>query len=209
MGANEKIAFIKALDALVDYHNLMRAKMTTPATPVTPVTPKKNRFVSFLEKVGHDFKVGLDKVLPIAATAGEVAVSMFAPGASTLFNQTMAAVVTAEQSAAAVGNQSGTGTQKLASVVSLMGPLIAQALADVGKPNDDASVQKYISAVVTVLNAIPAPSALAVAPTGGTVTQIPAPIAGTPAEAAAGVQSGTSALQTTSTSGSAAAELLR
>ena len=149
----EKIAFIKALDSLVDYHNLMRGNMTTAA-----VTKKPNRFVSFLEALGHDFKTGFTKAMPIIETAGETAVSIFAPGASALFNQTVAAAITAEQSAAAVGQQSGTGAQKLAAVASLMGPLIKQALTDVGKTADDASVQKYISAVVTILNTVPAPA---------------------------------------------------
>jgi hypothetical protein len=150
----EKIQFIKALDSLVDYHNLVRQKlMDTP-----PPTPHKNRFVAFLETVGHDFKVGLTKVIPIAATAGEVAARIFLPpGASNLFNQTVAAVVTAEQNAAAIRQQNGTGAQKLAAVVSLMGGLIKQALADMGKQSDDAAVEKYVSAVVTVLNAVPVP----------------------------------------------------
>jgi hypothetical protein len=115
-------------------------------------------FKSFLDTVGHDFKKGLDFILPFAETAGEVAVSIFAPSLGTLFNQTVNAVVTAEQAAAAVGKQTGTGAQKLASVVQLMGPLIAQGLADAGKPNDNAAVQDYITAIVMILNAIPTAS---------------------------------------------------
>jgi hypothetical protein len=115
-------------------------------------------FKSFLDTVGKDFKKGLDFVLPYAETAGEIAVSIFAPSLGTLFNQTVNAVVTAEQAAAAVGKQTGTGAQKLASVVQLMGPLIAQGLADAGKANDDAAVQAYITAIVTILNAVPAPA---------------------------------------------------
>lgn len=118
-----------------------------------------NKFVSFLETVGRDFKKGLDFILPWAAGAGEVAVSLLAPSLGSLFNQTVNAVVTAEQAAAAVGKQTGSGAQKLASVVQLMGPLIATALADAGKSNDTASVQAYINAVVTILNAAPAPAA--------------------------------------------------
>lgn len=117
-----------------------------------------NKFVSFLEAIGKDFKKGLDFVLPYAQTAGEVAVSLFAPSLGTLFNSTVNAVVTAEQAAAAASKQSGTGAQKLASVVQLMGPLIAQGLQDAGKPNDNAAVQAYISSIVTILNAVPAPA---------------------------------------------------
>jgi hypothetical protein len=114
-----------------------------------------NKFWGFLETVGRDFKKGLDFVLPYAETAGETAISIFNPALGTLFNQTVNAVVTAEQAAAAAGKQSGTGAAKLASVVQLMGPLIKQALTDAGKPNDDTAVQNYINAVVTILNSIP------------------------------------------------------
>jgi hypothetical protein len=168
--------FLKALDALVNLH-LEKTKMAT-----TAATPKKNKFVAFLDKVGHGLKVGLVKVLPIAESAGEVAVSIFDPAASPLFNQTISAVLTAEQSAAAIPGGS-TGPQKLAAVAQLMGPLIKQALADVGKPNDDTAVEKYISAVVTILNAIPAPAAPNASQTGsqaasGSAAAVPAsPIA--------------------------------
>ncbi len=117
-----------------------------------------NRFVSFLEHVGHDFKKGLDFILPYAETAGEVAVSIFAPALGPLFNSTVNAVITAEQAAAAVGKQSGSGVQKLASVVQFIGPLIAQGLTDAGMQNDTAAVEAYISAIVTILNSIPAPT---------------------------------------------------
>lgn len=116
-----------------------------------------NRFVSFLEHVGRGFKKGLDIVLPVASGLGEMAVSVFAPTLGPLFNQTVAAVVTAEQNATAIGKSTGSGPQKLASVISLMEGLIKQALADVGKPQDDAEVEKYISAIVTILNIMPAP----------------------------------------------------
>ena len=113
-------------------------------------------FISFLKAVGHDFKKGLEYILPIAETAGEVAVSIFAPALGPLFNQTVAAVVTAEQSAVAAGASGGSGVSKLAAVVALMGPLIKQALVDAGKPATDAAVQEYINGIVAILNALPA-----------------------------------------------------
>lgn len=118
-----------------------------------------NKILSILDHIGHAFKHGLDVVMPIAETAGEVAVTIFAPSLGPLFNQTVAAIATAEQNAAAIGAQNGTGPQKLSAVVQLMGGLIKQTLTDVGKPNDNAAVEKYITAVVTILNAIPAPEA--------------------------------------------------
>lgn len=115
-------------------------------------------FKSWLTKVGEDFKKGLDFVLPWAATAGEVAVQQFAPALGPLFNQTVTAVATAEQNAAALGKQNGTGAQKLASVVGIAGGLIKQGLEDAGKASDDAAVQNYVNSVVTILNAAPAPA---------------------------------------------------
>jgi hypothetical protein len=117
-----------------------------------------NRFISFLSHVGSAFKKGLDPTLKVAATAGEVAVQIFAPEFSGLFHQTILAVMTAEQSATAAGLMKA-GPQKLAAVVQLMGPLIKQALIDVGRPDDDAAIERYISSVVTILQAIPVPLA--------------------------------------------------
>jgi hypothetical protein len=174
--------------------------MNTPAAP-TPAK-KVNKFISFLDKVGHDFKVGLDKVLPIAATAGEAAMSIFVPGGSALFNQTVAAVITAEQSAAAIGQQSGTGPQKLAAVMQLMGPLIKQALADVGKPNDDASAQRYISSVVTILSAIPAPAEAVAAPILPPVVTMPKPVQTAVTEAPSAISSTATDTAAPATSGS-------
>jgi len=113
-------------------------------------------FKSWLQKVGEDFKKGLDFVLPIAATAGEVAVGVFAPQLGPLFNQTVSAVVMAEQNFTSIGKQTGTGASKLAAVLTIAGGLIKQGLTDAGKAATDADVQKYIDSVVTILNAVPA-----------------------------------------------------
>jgi hypothetical protein len=117
-----------------------------------------NKFVSFLEALGRDFKKGLDFILPLAEGAGEVAVSIFAPALGPLFNTTVSAVALAEQKATALGAQNGSGAQKLADVVQIAGPVIAAGLADAGKSNDNTAVQSYINSVVAILNAIPAPS---------------------------------------------------
>lgn len=113
-------------------------------------------FKSFLEHVGHDFKSGLEFLLPWAASAGRAAVALFAPELSPMYNATVAAVTLAEQKAAALGNQSGSGAQKLADVLQLMEPVIAQGLKDAGKPSDRSSVISYINAVVYILNTTPA-----------------------------------------------------
>lgn len=115
-------------------------------------------FKSFLDAVGKDFKKGLDFVLPWAATAGEAAVTVFAPTLGPMFNATVSAVVLAEQKAAALGKQIGSGPQKLADVLQLLEPVISQGLADAGKPSDRNAVIQYINAVVAVLNGAPAPA---------------------------------------------------
>ena|SRR6267154_4349056 len=114
-------------------------------------------FISFLKHVGHDFKVGFNYVLPIAETAGEVAVKLYAPELSPLFNGTVSAVVLAEQKYAALG-QEKVGAKKLADVLSLMEPIIAQGLADAGLNNKTEDVVNYINSVVTILNTLPAPA---------------------------------------------------
>ena len=111
---------------------------------------------TFLEAVGKDFKKGLDAILPYAETAGQTAVSIFAPGVLPLYTATVNAVILAEQNAAAIGNQSKSGASKLASVVSLIGGLIKQGLTDAGKAADDTAVQNYVNSVVTILNSVPA-----------------------------------------------------
>ena len=115
-------------------------------------------FKSWLQKVGEDFKKGLDFALPWAEGAGSVAVQLFAPQFGPMFNQTVTAVATAEQNAAAIGKQQGSGAQKLSAVVGIAGGLIKQGLEDAGRSNDDAAVQNYINSVVQILNAAPAPA---------------------------------------------------
>ncbi len=115
-------------------------------------------FKSWLTKVGEDFKKGLDFILPWAESAGETAVSVFAPQLGPLFNSTVTAVATAEQNFTALGKQSGSGAQKLAAVVQIAGGIIKKGLEDAGKAADDAAVEKYINSVVTILNSVPAPS---------------------------------------------------
>jgi hypothetical protein len=200
-----KIAFIKALDALIDYHHMMREKHMS-ATAVTTAPPKKtNKFISFMEHVGHFLKVGLPPIIKVAETAGEEAVSILAPGASALFNQTVAAIATAEENYPA----SGSGAQKSAAVVSIMGNLIKQALTDAGMTADNATVQKYVEAALLIAKVTPvlvseeetaaaAPPAVAAIPaasTGSTYVAPPNPTntVGSPVVSAA-IESGTSSV---------------
>lgn len=115
-----------------------------------------NRFLTFLEKIGHDFKVGLDTILPFAQAASVTIVPALDPAIGPLFATTVGVVSQTEQKFAAMGQQSGTGVQKLAEATSILQPVVAQAFAAAGKPSDNTTVQNYINAVVAFLNAVPA-----------------------------------------------------
>lgn len=115
-------------------------------------------FTSVMKAIGHGFKRGLDFILPWAEGAGQVAVGIFAPGLGALYHSTVVAVSLAEQNAVAIGKADGSGPQKSAAVVQLIGGLIKQGLEDAGKQSDEAAVQAYIDAIVKILNAAPAPN---------------------------------------------------
>jgi hypothetical protein len=115
-------------------------------------------FKSWLTKAGEDFKKGIGFLLtnPTASALETTAIDVFAPGLGPVFATTKAACVLAEQNAAAIGKQSGSGLQKSAAVVQITGNLIKTGLDDAGMDSTDAGIQKWIDAVVTVLKAAPA-----------------------------------------------------
>ena len=117
-------------------------------------------FKSFLQTVGSDFKKVFES--PWTQKAEQIAgaaLTIAFPPLGAAFNLTTSAVIMAEQKYAALGKQNGTGPQKLADVLTISEPVIAQALADAGKDHDTAAVTAYINSVVAVLNAAPAPAA--------------------------------------------------
>ena len=110
-------------------------------------------FKSVLQKIGEDF----EKVLPWLEKGGQV-LAVFDPSLGALFNTTVNIVGTVEQKYAALGQQSGTGTAKLADALQIGLPVIAQGLKLAGKSSTTADVTNYVNAVVAVLNAAPAPA---------------------------------------------------
>jgi hypothetical protein len=114
-----------------------------------------NKFVGFLEAIGKAF---MKVIIPFAPMA-EAAVNTFLPALGPAFTATSNAVIAVEQKYAALGQQNGTGAQKLQEVLQLSEPVIAQFLADAGKAHDTAAVTAYINSVVGVLNMAPAPAA--------------------------------------------------
>jgi hypothetical protein len=112
-------------------------------------------FMSVLKAVGHYARKTLDVTLPVAETAGKIAVMIYAPGLSPMFNKTVDSVVKAESDAIVAGRIKD-GKAKSAAVIAAIGPAIQQGLVDAGLDGSASQVQQYIDAVVFLLKTIPA-----------------------------------------------------
>ena len=101
-----------------------------------------NKVVTFLEDIGHDFKVGLGKLDPfikeaiVVATKEEDVVSNLDPALGAIFKLTVATVSSIEQKFAAMAQQTGSGVQKLAEATTILEPVIAQAFSAAGKASE-------------------------------------------------------------------------
>lgn len=127
-------------------------------------------FVSLLKAAGAKLKDFFSKVLPEAATLAKDAepiIDLAFPGISILFNATVSAVATAEAAgqAAATASTGSNGEQKLAAVLSAVGPLITAYLAQQGITASTAQVTAWVNAIVLALNALPAATTIAPAST--------------------------------------------
>ncbi len=134
------------------------------ATSTATGTTKKNGFISFLDAVGADFKKAFSFIAPIAtaatpivslvglATGNPALGTAYAAIDSTIQN----VVVLTEQKFAAMGQQSGTGPQKLAEAVSIVTPAMTQILGSLGVQTNSTLVTAWVNAVVALLNAYPA-----------------------------------------------------
>ena len=122
-------------------------------------------FIGVLEAVGKDFAKGLkwavqyalpvEKLVGLLFPAAAPAVTAIADATTLIQN----AVLMVEQKYAASGVQSGTGTQKLAEVTTLVGDAVTALLAQAGVAATPAYVESLVSAVVAILNVQPAPAA--------------------------------------------------
>jgi hypothetical protein len=125
-------------------------------------------FTGVLTAIGKDFAKGLHWATTYAVPAEKLVALLFpaaAPVATTLVDATTLiqnAVLEVEQKYTASGAQTGTGTQKLAEVVTLAGSAITALLAQAGVESSPAYVQSLISAVVGILNVQAMPAAAAV-----------------------------------------------
>lgn len=115
-------------------------------------------FKTILSDIGN----GLKKFFGVAVVAAQVAtplVDAAFPGIAPLYTATVAAAAQAEAAAVAAGQQSGTGPQKLAMVVSAIEKQFNDFAAANGISNVQTStIENWVNAVVASLNAIPAAS---------------------------------------------------
>lgn len=117
-----------------------------------------NAFISLMEKIGHDIKVAWDDVVKYLPAASDLAKLVFPAQAATLTGVVNAlgliqqAVAMVEQKFAAAGISTGTGVQKLAQVISIVGPTVTQLLAAEGLQYNEQQIENIINAVVAILN---------------------------------------------------------
>jgi hypothetical protein len=125
-------------------------------------------FIGVLEAIGKGFEKGLLWAVTYAVPVEKLAGLLFpaaSPELTVLADATgliQNAVMEVEQKYAAAGVQSGTGTQKLATVMALVGPTVTSLLTKAGASGASTSyVQSLVSAVVAILNvqAMPATTA--------------------------------------------------
>ena len=115
-------------------------------------------FTAVLTAIGKDFEKGLAWAVQYAVPVEKLVALIFpaaAPVAVTLASATTLiqnAVLEVEQKYAASGVQSGTGTQKLAEVMTLAGSAVTTLLTQANVEASAAYVQSLVSAVVAILN---------------------------------------------------------
>lgn len=123
-----------------------------------------NKFVSVMETVGKDIlKAWADVVKYLPAVSGLAALLFPGEAAATAgvvnsLSLIQQAVATVEQKFAAAGAATGTGAQKLAQVISMVGPTVTQLLSQEGLSVNTSQLTGIINAVVAVLNVQTAPA---------------------------------------------------
>ena len=125
----------------------------------------KVTFTGVLEAIGKEFEKGLAWAVQYAVPVEKLVALIFpaaAPAATTLADATTLiqnAVLEVEQKYAASGVQNGTGTQKLAEVMTLAGPTVTTLLTQAGVTASTSYIQSLVSAVVAILNVQAMPTA--------------------------------------------------
>jgi|SRR5208337_4127755 len=114
-------------------------------------------FKSILGDIGNGFKKFFGIAVTVAQDA-EPIIDIAFPGIASLYNLTVSEVAKAEAAAVAAGQQSGSGTQKLALVIQSITPVFQEYAASTGIPTaqQTSTITNWVNAVVASLNAIPA-----------------------------------------------------
>jgi hypothetical protein len=122
-------------------------------------------FLGVLESIGKDFEKGLKWAVNYAIPVEKLVGLLFptaAPVAIGIADATSLvqnAVLLVEQKYAAAGVQNGSGAQKLAEVMLLAEPTVAQLLTQAGIAASTTYIQSLVSAVVAILNVQTMPAA--------------------------------------------------
>jgi hypothetical protein len=119
-------------------------------------------FISIMTRIGHDIKVGWEhvvKYLPAVATLAELVfpASAAIPAVVNALGLIQQAVATVEQKFVASGAPTGSGPQKLAQVIAIVGPTVSQLLASEKIEVNSTQLTNIVNAVVAVLNVQSAP----------------------------------------------------
>ena len=136
--------------------------------------------LSFVERMGQDAIHGIadiatfaQKAQPVANFVGRI-FSVLEPQFAPIVSAVLITASYVEGQFAAAGKATGTGTQKLATVATLLGPLVTATLAAAGKPAAAADVNAFISNIVNLGKNNPNLWAQLEALLGQPVTQAPA-----------------------------------
>lgn len=117
-----------------------------------------NKFVSIMEQIGKDALKALaeiEKYLPLAEDLAKEIFPAETAAISGIVNSVQLvqnAVVTVEQKMAAGGAATGSGTQKLADVLTIVTPTVTQLLTAEGVKVDSTYLQNLVNTVVGILN---------------------------------------------------------
>ncbi|HEV2646866.1 MAG TPA: hypothetical protein VGU46_10930 [Acidobacteriaceae bacterium] len=122
-------------------------------------------FTGVLQSIGKEFEKGLKWAVTYAVPVEKLVALLFpaaapvAVGIADATSLVQNAVLMVEQKYAAAGVQNGTGAQKLAEVMLLAEPVVAQLLTQAGIAASTSYIQSLVSAVVAILNVQTIPSA--------------------------------------------------
>ena len=130
----------------------------TPTATPTLSEPSHMSFISIMDAVGRDVKLAYTDVVKYLPTAAALAETIFVgqtgkiTGVVNAVGLIQQAVVLVEQKFAAIGTPTGTGTQKSAQVLTIVGPIVTQLFVAEGISFNATTVQNVINGVVAILN---------------------------------------------------------